>query len=50
MDAMTLVCMSIKQVLGGVGVGVTVTNPSPFYIASRQGLIIFVDRMILNRF
>ena len=45
---MTPVCMSIKQVLGGVGV--TVTNPSPFYIASRQGLIVFVDRMILNRF
>ena len=47
---MTPVCMSITQVLGGVGVGVTVTNPSSFYIASCQGLIIFVDRMILNKF
>ena len=36
------VCMSIKQVLGGVAL-IIVTNPSPFYIASCWGLIIFVD-------
>ena len=40
--AMTMACMSIKQVLGGVAL-VIVTNLSPFYIASCQWSIMFVD-------
>ena len=45
--AVTPVCMSIKQVLGGVAL-CDCYKHFPFYIASCRGLIIFVYQNILN--